>query len=362
MKWPAFLLAGVAVLLFLCSVATVVPLVRAAEISSIAYLPDRTGEEGLEIVLTEPVAAKIFTLSGEKPRLVLDFPDSTYAGKEYQPLSGASLATAIRTGFHREPKQKTRIVVDLLPGVEVRHSHEYLEDGRRLLVRLAATFPEPAPTASEPTSSTPEPAPTASEPTSSTPETAATTPEPAPTDPSSAAAPSPAEGVLVTELPSPAALSSEEEGPAEPGVDRRPAGSGGTAKLLKISFDDSSNRGEMVLFHLNDFYPPTVAAIEKENPRVLCDFVDTVLGDGVEKTIAANGRHVKQIRTARHTAPDKIRVVIDLSPDRDYDLQQVFFKNDNLFVLIINELAPGEFDAQSTYGGQSANEAPTKRQ
>jgi hypothetical protein len=37
---------------------------------------------------------------------------------------------------------------------------------------------------------------------------------------------------------------------------------------------------------------------------------------------------------------DKIRVVLDLAQDRDYDLQQVFFKNDNLFVLIVNELPP----------------------
>jgi hypothetical protein len=111
------------------------------------------------------------------------------------------------------------------------------------------------------------------------------------------------------------------------------------ATLLGVSYDDSSNRGEMVLFHLTDFYPPKVAAIEKETPRVLCDFNDMVLGVDLEKDITAGGRFVSRIRLVEDTVQPKIQVIIDLAPDHDYDLQQVFFKNDNLFVLIINELA-----------------------
>ena len=102
---------------------------------------------------------------------------------------------------------------------------------------------------------------------------------------------------------------------------------------------------QMVLFHLNDFYPPTVSAIEKENPRVLCDFNNMNLADGVQEDIVASGKFVKHIRAEKFKNPDKVRIVLDLSPDRDYDLQQVFFKNDNLFVLIVNEL-PAKKDAQ----------------
>ncbi len=94
----------------------------------------------------------------------------------------------------------------------------------------------------------------------------------------------------------------------------------------------------MVIFRLNDFYPPTVSAMEDETPRVLCDFMDIQLGADVKKVISAQGKYVERIRAARHENPDKVRVVLDLAPNRDYDLQQVFFKNDNLFVLIVNEL------------------------
>jgi hypothetical protein len=93
---------------------------------------------------------------------------------------------------------------------------------------------------------------------------------------------------------------------------------------------------------LNDFSPPTVSAIEKDNPRVLCDFMAMNLDSSVQKTIEVNGKYIERIRTARHQDPEKVRVVLDLLPNRDYDLQQVFFRNDNLFVLIVNELTPDQ--------------------
>ncbi len=96
----------------------------------------------------------------------------------------------------------------------------------------------------------------------------------------------------------------------------------------------------MVLFHLTVFHPPTVSAVEKDNPRVLCDFVGMELGKGVEETILAKGKYIERISTSKQGKPDKIRVVLNLTPNRNYDLQQVFFKNDNLFVLIVNELPP----------------------
>ena len=93
----------------------------------------------------------------------------------------------------------------------------------------------------------------------------------------------------------------------------------------------------MVLFKLNDFYPPLVFGIEKGNPRVVCDFLDTVLGSDIETTIQTRGMFVSRIRTALHPSPAKVRVVLDLVPNKNYDLQQVFFKEDNLFVIIISE-------------------------
>ena len=115
-------------------------------------------------------------------------------------------------------------------------------------------------------------------------------------------------------------------------------------RLLAVSFDDSSAKGEMVLFHLNGFHPPAVSAVEKDLPMVFCDFPAMDMDKGVEASIAAKGKYVERISTGRQGASESIRTTLHLVPNRDYDLQQVFFKNDNLFVLIVNELQPTRAD------------------
>ena len=110
----------------------------------------------------------------------------------------------------------------------------------------------------------------------------------------------------------------------------------GTPVLQSVTFDNTTNRGEMIQFTLTDFHPPTVFGIEKGLPRVVCDFSNTQAGPTLKNIIKANGRYVKTIRIGRH--PDKIRVVIDLEANNNYDLQQVFFKEDDLFVIIVNTL------------------------
>ena len=106
--------------------------------------------------------------------------------------------------------------------------------------------------------------------------------------------------------------------------------------LESVTFDGKSPKGEMVLFKLNTFHPPEVHGVEQGIPRVICDFKDTRLADSAQNLIKTDGQHVKVIRLSKTVKPEKVRVVLDLEPNRSYDLQQVFFKEDNLFVIIVN--------------------------
>ena len=106
--------------------------------------------------------------------------------------------------------------------------------------------------------------------------------------------------------------------------------------LESVTFDGKSPKGEMVLFKLNTFHPPEVHGVEQGIPRVICDFKDTRLADSAQNLIKTDGQHVKVIRLSNTVKPEKVRVVLDLEPNRSYDLQQVFFKEDNLFVIIVN--------------------------
>jgi hypothetical protein len=251
-------------------------------------------------------------MEGDNPRLVIDLPGSLYKGKNVISLADGKLATAIRIGLHQTPEQKTRVVIDLAKDIAVQFTHEYSEGDNSLRVELAPD------SAGQP-------------PKDVLPVAQPQSPKVQPIVGAVTAGPPAAQ-------PVPPVVPDKAKKP-EPAATAAPAGAA-TAQLLDISFDDSSNKGEMVLFHLNDFHPPAVSAVEKDNPRVLCDFMAMGLGKGIQETILANGKYVESIHTKKLKNPDKVQVVLELSPDRDYDLQQVFFKNDNLFVLIVNELQP----------------------
>lgn len=284
------------------------------EITSISHEKTSDDQEAIRFALSASVPVKMFALKGDRPRLVIDFPDTIYKGKNVITLDDGELANTIRVGLHKEPKIKTRIVVDLSQTIAVDYKHSLIESENLLEIVLTrgaklktATAPVVA-KVSEPANDEIATVPPVQKELTTTP---------------------------VDEKPIPAAtIVAKKPEKAESVEDA----ASGLPQLLEVSFDDSSNRGEMVLFHLNDFFPPTVSAIEKNNPRVLCDFQNMRLSGDVQKTINAGGKYVENIRTAYHVDKNKVRVVLDLSPDRDYDLQQVFFKNDNLFVLIVNEL------------------------
>jgi hypothetical protein len=191
--------------------------------------------------------------------------------------------------------------------------------------------PQPSPTIEAKTAVKPEPAPTsedakikptAKEPAPQPPGATAKSDEktsPANAQPPEAAATKPS---AKAEAAKPAALSSAAAG----------------ALLESVKFDGSSPKGEMVLFKLNDFHPPVIHGVEEGVPRVICDFNNTQLVDLGKNLIKTNGKFVKLIRITRNKKPDRVRVVLDLEPNRSYDLQQVFFKEDNLFVIIVNAI------------------------
>ena len=134
----------------------------------------------------------------------------------------------------------------------------------------------------------------------------------------------------------PPAEASKADAKAEKATSETPAKGEEGPQLEYVKFDPNSPKGEMVLFKLNGFHPPAVHGVEEGIPRVVCDFNNTKLLDSGNNTIKANGKFVKMIRTSKTKKPEKVRVVIDLEPNRSYDLQQVFFKDDNLFVIIVN--------------------------
>ena len=113
-------------------------------------------------------------------------------------------------------------------------------------------------------------------------------------------------------------------------------------KIIKevraIRFEFAEGGEEKVFFLVNGFYPPKRHVLEGDRPRIACDFYGARLGKGIGRCIKVNGRLIQQIRTAVHPGKNpKIRVVLDLVPGKNYDVEQVFYKKENLYVVIVKE-------------------------
>jgi len=298
-------------------------------LETITFKAQNSGEEAILFKLNGVCAPKVFSIKGKNPRVVFDFFGTRSSDLvEHMITAGGDLVRRIRVGVHYKPKPKTRVVIDLVPGREVTVEKDFDETTNILQVTIARAGrkdvekpvkkPEKKPII---TPKQPEP----------TPEVLARKEE--------KKEPKLAPPVVVKEQRQ---AKSEKTSVGKTSVEKSnvlpPPVQKGTSSpyLSEVTFENTSNKGEMVLFKLNDFYPPIVFGIEKGDPRVVCDFLGTTLGPDVKEVINSNGKYVKRIRLAKHQHPDKIRVVLDLVPNSNYDLQQVFFKEDNLFVIIID--------------------------
>ena len=268
-----------------------------------------SNEERIIFHLTGSEMPKFFPIRDGNPRLVFDFNDTGVSKRIRNSVDiNGKLVERVRVGLH---ESKTRVVFDLVPG---RHVQTIQESDREhhlltVIVHDARIKPSLRPAPSAVSSSKP-----------------VEKREPPPVKP------------VVPKIEPPSAVTA----PLQEKTARssKPAASfnGNSTVLSTVLFDKNSNRGEMVMFRLNKFHPPVVFGLEENKPRVVCDFQDTVAGERLAETVPADGKFVRSIRIDSNAAEQKIRVVLDLMPNKSYDLQQVFFKNDNLFVLIINTL------------------------
>ncbi len=330
MKW-------LALFLIVCPgmiVASSSPLFAASSagllIESISHKVGSENNEKLTFKMSTQIVPNIFIMKGDNPRLVIDFPNTAYAGKGLIPLADSKLATAIRTAVHQAPEKKTRVVVDLAKQIPVRYTSNYSDADNTLTVDLSTDSqaqPEkgipPVSLATQEVVSPPQPQP--SKEVAAKPVNGKTSAPPVALQPEPAKKP---------------AVASATETAAVPVIPASAVTQTQKSQLLDVSYDDSSSRGEKVTFHLTGFHPPTVSAVEKDNPRVICDFAGMELAKAVEQNIIAKGKYIERITITKLSKPDTIRATLSLTPNRDYDLQQIFFKNDNLFVLIVNELPP----------------------
>ena len=346
-------------------------------LESIVFKTLDADREQVTFKLNGTYIPKTFAIKGKNPRVVFDFPETEVAASIPNSIkTDGAYVKKIRIGLHTGDNPKTRVVFDLSDKQKIDFQQHFDQAANALTILI---FPLAKPPVTGEIDSGKKPAPAAgkqkAEQKKKKAAGAGTTAGLSPAGPATAghhakSSPRTAQksvandikkqnkkqnsgnkaGVKKTEVavtpetkPEPKAATEKPQAaktkPAAAKTAAKPvAGKQGAPVLRSVTFDNTTKQGEMIKFKLTDFHPPTVFGIEDGLPRVVCDFKNTLAGPSLKNIIKANGRYVKTIRIGRHKNPDKIRVVIDLEANNNYDLQQVFFKEDDLFVIIVNTM------------------------
>ncbi|OGQ96145.1 MAG: hypothetical protein A2521_12490 [Deltaproteobacteria bacterium RIFOXYD12_FULL_57_12] len=109
--------------------------------------------------------------------------------------------------------------------------------------------------------------------------------------------------------------------------------------LKKVDYEKVQDTIEKIHLTLSQPSSPKIFGIEGEAPRVVCDFLNTKLGEGVKSQMEIKGGMIQLIRLGVHGTPSPmLRVVLDLTPGPDYDIQQTFSQQDMRYTITVQIL------------------------
>ena len=91
-----------------------------------------------EVITNGKHLPKIFAIKGEKPRVVLDFPDTSYSGPDSTIKAGGDLVKGIRIGIHNDPVSKIRVVIDISPGTTFSYDQNFIGTENILTVSVSS--------------------------------------------------------------------------------------------------------------------------------------------------------------------------------------------------------------------------------
>lgn len=107
-----------------------------------------------------------------------------------------------------------------------------------------------------------------------------------------------------------------------------------TIKSVRVNLD--AGEKEAIAFQMDGFQPPETFVLKGDRPRVVCDFLNTRVLDSVGNRVESGGSLIKDIRIAPYGggAP-RVRVVLDLTPGRNYVIDQTFYKKENRYTVTV---------------------------
>ena len=318
-------------------------LVQAASpvLESITFEKEAAGEK-IYLQLSSEVNPTIFEIPGEKPRIVLDFPDTVYPlGKRTTIPAEGELISQIRVGRHAKPVAKTRVVMDMAVGVNYSFVKEYNVSSKSLRVLIS----QPDHNQQDRQDSVKFPPKGMVDPEDSAEQKRPVDQQPERRNEAGQALVHPSEtdqlhletieerGSHQSQVAQSAPEVINDNDALEPEKEQK-----AEIILHEVRYEKSNSGKEMIFFRLNGFYPPTVFSSQGSDLYVVCDFLGAVPAAELTGSIASGDDHIQSITITAAEEPARVRVLIELFETLDYDLKQVFFREDNLFVLMLSNL------------------------
>jgi len=121
-----------------------------------------------------------------------------------------------------------------------------------------------------------------------------------------------------------------------PEVSIPPAVAPGTREIRSVYAQVVSNEEEKVVFELNGLFEPKLFVVTGKRPKVVCDFFDVSLDQGIGPVVPFDGKLVERISIE----PDEkvqsyVRVILSLVPENNYHVQPRFQPSGNLYALVV---------------------------
>ncbi|MDY7038705.1 MAG: AMIN domain-containing protein, partial [Thermodesulfobacteriota bacterium] len=116
----------------------------------------------------------------------------------------------------------------------------------------------------------------------------------------------------------------------------------GPVLIKNIQFRKAKNGAESVLVHSNRFFKPTVFGLEGDNPygaslRMVIDIKNASYKKKGDSKINVTGKFIRRIRSSFNKNSLVCRIVLDLEPSNSYTADQIFLKDENIYILVVTE-------------------------
>jgi TolA-binding protein len=99
-----------------------------------------------------------------------------------------------------------------------------------------------------------------------------------------------------------------------------------------IKYYKVSDTQDKVLIYVNAMNNPKLQTLNGESPRIVLDFLNTRNIEKEKYEINTDGNFIKRIRISSYKEPlQKVRVVLDMMPNKKYSVDQEFSKKENIY-------------------------------